>query len=250
MVMCVYEGQSGFSTTLNNHSVYSSFFEETPLRLSTFDHPLKPVAGGKSQVNMVGGWPAEHRWWPDSPELQLLCARWHCHDGAVDHGHAFEDTVYTMPGRLNKFRQMEVDIPVSHNSLSVLKGYGVSMAEFCKETRYHLFGSASVSFEFHRWILIWEDPHHRLLLRLGVVLVYPGFFSFFFCVPQLYLWGSPLWVRFLRMWPFFNPTIKVVTFRLHGWCMLGVFLLPAFTRLGHERQDLLSPCDEMHVSTD
>ena len=29
--------------------------------------------------------------------------------------------------------------------------------------------------------------------------------------------------------------------------MLGVFLLPAFTRLGHERQDLLSPCDEMHV---
>ena len=24
--------------------------------------------------------------------------------------------------------------------------------------------------------------------------------------------------------------------------MLGVFLLPAFTRLGHECQDLLSPC--------
>ena len=57
-------------------------------------------------------------------------------------------------------------------------------------------------------------------------------------------------VRFLRMWPFFNPTIKVVTFRLRGWCVLGVFLLPAFTRLGHERQDLLSPCDEMHVCTD
>ena len=49
---------------------------------------------------------------------------------------------------------------------------------------------------------------------------------------------------------FFNPTIKVVTFRLRGWCVLGVFLLPAFTRLGHERQDLLSPCDEMHVCTD
>ena len=29
--------------------------------------------------------------------------------------------------------------------------------------------------------------------------------------------------------------------------MLGVFLLPAFTRLGHECQDLLSSCDEMHV---
>ena len=49
---------------------------------------------------------------------------------------------------------------------------------------------------------------------------------------------------------FFNPTIKVVTFRLRGWCVLGVLLLPAFTRLGHERQDLLSPCDEMHVCTD
>ena len=32
--------------------------------------------------------------------------------------------------------------------------------------------------------------------------------------------------------------------------MLGVFLLPAFTRLGHERQDLLSSCDGMHVCTD
>ena len=37
---------------------------------------------------------------------------------------------------------------------------------------------------------------------------------------------------------FFNPTIQVVTFRLCGCCVLGVFLLPAFTRLGHERQDL------------
>ena len=49
---------------------------------------------------------------------------------------------------------------------------------------------------------------------------------------------------------FFNPTIQVVTFRLRGWCVLGVFLLPAFTHLGHERQDLLSACDEMHVCTD
>ena len=70
---------------------------------------------------------------------------------------------------------------------------------------------------------------------------------FFFCVPQLYLWGSPFWVRFLRMWPSFNPTIEVVTFRLRGWCMLGVFLLPAFIRPGSECQDLLSPCDGMHV---
>ena len=67
---------------------------------------------------------------------------------------------------------------------------------------------------------------------------------------QLYLWGSPFWMRFLCVWPFSNPTIEVVTFRLRGWCMLGVFLLLAFTRLGHECQDLLSPCDGMHVCTD
>ena len=49
---------------------------------------------------------------------------------------------------------------------------------------------------------------------------------------------------------FFHPTMEVVTFRLCGWCMLGVFLLPAFTCLGHEYQDLLSPCDGIHVCTD
>ena len=64
------------------------------------------------------------------------------------------------------------------------------------------------------------------------------------------LWVHHFWVRFLRMWPFSNPATKVVTFSLHGWCVLGVLLLPAFTRLGHEHQDLLSPCDEMHVCTD
>ena len=33
---------------------------------------------------------------------------------------------------------------------------------------------------------------------------------------QLYLWGSPFWVRFLCMGPCFNPTIEVVTFRVRG----------------------------------
>ena len=41
---------------------------------------------------------------------------------------------------------------------------------------------------------------------------------------QLDLWGSPFSVRFLRMWPFFNPTIEVVPFCLRGWCMVGVFV--------------------------
>ena len=76
-----------------------------------------------------------------------------------------------------------------------------------------------------------------------------GFF-FFFGVPQLYLWGSPLLGEIFAYVTVFNPTIKVVKFRLHGWYMLGVFLLPAITHLGHECQDLLSPCDEMHVCTD
>ena len=32
--------------------------------------------------------------------------------------------------------------------------------------------------------------------------------------------------------------------------MLGMFLLPAFIRLGPEYQDLLSPCDGMYVCTE
>ena len=69
------------------------------------------------------------------------------------------------------------------------------------------------------------------------------FVCLFFAFPSYISGLHHFWVRFLRMWPFFNPAIKVVTFCLRGWCVLGVFLLPAFTRLGHERQDLLSPCD-------
>ena len=44
--------------------------------------------------------------------------------------------------------------------------------------------------------------------------------------------------------------IEVIPFHLRGRCMLGVFLLTAFTCLGHECQDLLSLCDGMHVCTD
>ena len=47
-----------------------------------------------------------------------------------------------------------------------------------------------------------------------------------------------------------NLIIEVVTFRLHGSCMLDLLSLPAFTRLGHECQDLLSPYNGMHVCTD
>ena len=62
--------------------------------------------------------------------------------------------------------------------------------------------------------------------------------------------GFTIWREIFAYVTVFNLTIKVVTFRLRGWCMLDVFLSPAFARLVHERQDLLSPCDGMHVCTD
>ena len=95
---------------------------------------------------------------------------------------------------------------------------------------------------FHLSWAWWWCSHFSLLFRKSCQT-----FFFFFCVPQLYLWGSPFWVRFVRMQLVFNPTIEVVTFHLHRWCMLGVFVLPAFTCLGHECQDLLSLCSGMHV---
>ena len=68
--------------------------------------------------------------------------------------------------------------------------------------------------------------------------------GFLLLCSQLYLWSSPFLVRFLHMWPLSNPTIEAVTCHLHGWCMLGLFLLPAFTHLG---QDFSNPCDRMQV---
>ena len=59
--------------------------------------------------------------------------------------------------------------------------------------------------------------------------------------PALCLWFTILGEIFAYMTGFvffFNPTIEVVTFRPHGWYILGVFLLSAFTCLGHECQDL------------
>ena len=62
---------------------------------------------------------------------------------------------------------------------------------------------------------------------LGAIFAYVKFSFFFFC-----------------------PTIEVVTFCLHGWCMLDVFLLPAIVCLGDECQDLWNLCNGMHVCAD
>ena len=45
---------------------------------------------GLSQMSMVGGWPAEHHWRQESPELQLLFAP--RHRGEVEHGYPFLNT--------------------------------------------------------------------------------------------------------------------------------------------------------------
>ena len=65
-----------------------------------------------------------------------------------------------------------------------------------------------------------------------------------------YIFGVTILGEIFAYVTIFNLTIKVVTVRFCGWGMLGVFLLSAFTRLGHERQDLASPCDGMRVCTD
>ena len=131
-------------------------------------------------------------------------------------------------------------------------------AKFCRIGETHLFFVA-VFFSHSSW-----NSPQICTAKLVVSSTFAAIFTkvaclrwltpqkhqyFLFCVPQSYLWGSPFWVRYLHMWPFFfNPTIEVVICHLHRWCKLGVFLFLAFTH--HECQDLLSPCDRMIVSTD
>ena len=55
-------------------------------------------------------------------------------------------------------------------------------------------------------------------LKLSISSLY-----FFFCIPQLYLWGLQFWWDFCVCDHFSNPTSEVVTFHLCGWCMLSVF---------------------------
>ena len=70
-----------------------------------------------------------------------------------------------------------------------------------------------------------------------IIIITMGFFSGYslllYLRSQLYLGGSPFWVRFLHVCGLIqDSTIEEVTFRLHGWCMLSVFLFAAFTHLG------------------
>ena len=88
------------------------------------------------------------------------------------------------------------------------------------------------------------------VLLLLLFLFFFFFSFFFFCVPSYISGVHHFGWDFCVCNRFFNPTIEVVTFHPRGWCMLGMFLLPAFTCLGHEWQGLLSQCNGMHVCTD
>ena len=117
-------------------------------------------------------------------------------------------------------------------------------AILCEQTYFFLF--------FVSMMVGGKEPHFppSAIIRASVnilllilrsqrsVSVGLSFFGEMFCVCD-WFWGCC-----------FFPTIEVVTFRLRGWCMLGVFLLPAFTHLGHECGDFLSPWDGMHVCID
>ena len=93
-----------------------------------------------------------------------------------------------------------------------------------------------------------KDVHHLVFSFFCV----PSYISMFTSLGEIfaYVAGFVLCCFCFVVVVFFYPFIDVITFRLRGWCMLDVFLLPAFTRLGHEWQDRFSPCDWMHVCTD
>ena len=110
---------------------------------------------------------------------------------------------------------------------------------------HHSFSSSSVFLSYTSGIYLlcsqlylWVSPFFFFCVPCCISGVHHFYSSNLLC-SQLYLWASPFWVKFLHMWPFFNPTTEVVTFRLREWWMLGEILLPAFTRPGNECKDLL-----------
>ena len=56
-----------------------------------------------------------------------------------------------------------------------------------------------------------------LPVMLTIITCFGSLLLFLLLRSQPYLWGSPFLVRFLCMWPVFNPSIEVATFCLHGW---------------------------------
>ena len=78
------------------------------------------------------------------------------------------------------------------------------------------FGQRFMCKLFNWFLCICRSNRHHVLLLLLLR-------------SQLGLWGSPIWVRFLCMWPFLNPNIEVVTFHRHGWCVFVADIHPFWT---------------------
>ena len=106
----------------------------------------------------------------------------------------------------------------------------VARAQSCADHFYHMQPAVC-----H---LIWRDSSAIKFDKVQIIFILSSSY-----------WLEPL-TDFCVCARFFNPTIEVVTFCLHRWLMLAVFVLPAFTCLGHDCHDLLNPCDGMHVCTD
>ena len=69
-----------------------------------------------------------------------------------------------------------------------------------------------------------HEPHTHFISSILILLLYS----------QLISGVYHLWWDFCICDCFSNPTTEVVTFLLHGWCVLGVLLLPAFDKVWRE----------------
>ena len=90
--------------------------------------------------------------------------------------------------------QLNVSIPLGIDHLPLLEWDRGHLTRFGEEDCDHLLGSTSLSVEFHRWTVKWEKPDLRLLLGLGVILVYKSLLTLD-CVPEL-IW--PASIKFLK----------------------------------------------------
>ena len=131
------------------------------------------------------------------PELQPVCASWNCHDKVADHEHPSCDT---MPGRRQTnngwpYQSSVTAFPSSSSLASTWSDFAKKKKtqtnkqnknkQTNKQTKknkkqnpHAVIRLAALLFRLNsRWVLIWEDPQCRLLLRLGVVLVFPGYVS-------------------------------------------------------------------------
>ena len=77
------------------------------------------------------------------------------------------------------------------------------------------------------WCIVHSTPYMLKLttFRHSVCCWCSFFFFFFLRSPAISLGFTTFGWDFCVCDRFFNPTIKVVTFRLRGWCVLGVFFV-------------------------